>query len=312
MCPKPKERAIHDLVLLKAITAKDNPTPDITTMSNAPPDAHVFLCSILEDDPELFKNFPEERQAYASSTATEPCPQVATLMPQDDATFLQASADAMLNKVHKLRHEEPRALNPDALPFTPLPSTSPATDHCLVTTIAEIHPQPKEVFFSARDETPQPTSVPPTAQEPPNTKRVRWQPELTIIHEIETEGKQKPTSVTLLQQREHASKKRTWCTNRSKRYRDQLVDWVITLHQLHALNSHTEPQCPSPRLIINKPKRTILQNPNKQESASLPKPIPKGNAKPLTQRMAEYTQHKARIFNQKLRPGVFNFHFFPP
>ena len=27
--------------------------------------------------------------------------------------------------------------------------------------------------------------------------------------------------------------------------------------------------------------------------------------------MAEYTQHKARIFDLKLRPGVFNFHFLP-
>ena len=153
--------------------------------------------------------------------------------------------------------------------------------------------------------------VQPTKEEPPNTKRVQWQPKLTTIHEIETEGKQKPTSATLLQQKEHASKKRTWCTNRSKRYRDQLVDWVITLHQLHALNSHSEPHCPSPMLIL-KPKRTILQNPNRREPTSLPKPIPKGNAKPLTQRMAEYTQHKARIFNHELRPGVFNFHFLPP
>ena len=233
-------------------------------------------------------------------------------MSQDDVAFLQTSAHALLHKIHKLRREEPRALNPAALPFTPLPSTSSATDHCLVTTIAEIHPQPKEVLFSACDETPQPTSVPPTEKEPPNMKRVRWQPNLTTIHEIEAEGEQKSTSATLLQQKEHASKKRTWCTNRTKRYRDQLVDWVITLHQLHALNSHTEPHCPSPRLIINKPTRTILHNPNKQESTSPPKPIPKGNAKPLTQRMAEYTQHKARIFNHELRPGVFNFHFLPP
>ena len=140
--------------------------------------------------------------------------------------------------------------------------------------------------------------------EPPKTKRVRWQSNLTTIHEIETEGKQKPTSTTLLQQKEHASKKRTWCTNRSKRYRDQLVDWVITLHQLHALDSHSEPHCPSPRLILYKPKRTVLQNPNRRESTCLSKPIPKGNAKPLTQRMAEYTQQKAGILNHEPRTGA--------
>ena len=77
-------------------------------------------------------------------------------------------------------------------------------------TTAEVHPQPKEVHLYACDEMPQPTSVSPTKddqplqpemeildvqptkEEPPNTKRVRWQPILTTIHEIETEGKQSP------------------------------------------------------------------------------------------------------------------------
>ena len=236
----------------------------------------------------------------------QPTPLIEQL-PQDDVAFLQTSADALLHKITTLRSERPCNLNPQAPPFTPQPSQSSTTDRCLVVTTAEVHPQPKEPQLNASDEKPQPTE-----KEPLNTKRVRWQPKLTTIHEIETEGQQKPTSATLLQQKEHASKKRTWCTNRSKRYRDQLVDWVITLHQQHALSSRTEPHCPSPRLIINKPKRTILQNPNRRESTSLPKPIPTGNSKPLTQRMAEYTQHKARIFNHELRPGVFNFHFLPP
>ena len=195
----------------------------------------------------------------------------------------------------------PQPLNASFFTHASLHSTS------AICPISVVHPQPQETLLNAPDEKPQLTE-----EEPPTTKRVRWQPKLTTIHEIETEGLQKPTSATLLQQREHASKKRTWCTNRSKRYRDQLVDWVITLHQLNALNSQSEPHCPSPRLILHRPKRTILQNPKRQESTSLPKPIPKGNAKPLTQRMAEYTHHKARILNHELRPGVFNFHFFPP
>ena len=151
-----------------------------------------------------------------------------------------------------------------------------------------------------------------TTKEPPITKKVRWKSELTIIHHIEAEGEQKPTSATLLQQKEHAAKKRAWCTDRSRRYRDQLVDWVITLHQIQALNSNSEPHCPSPRLILHKPKRTLLPNPQKPQPSSPSKQIPEGNPKPLTQRIAEYTQHKARIFDLKLRPGVFNFHFLPP
>ena len=171
--------------------------------------------------------------------------------------------NALLHKINTLRGEKPRALNPKALPFTPLPSSSSATDHCLVTTIAEVHPQPKEVLPFTCDEESRPTSATQEEEEqPPNKKRVRWNPELSILYNIEAEGEQKPTSATMLQQKEHASKRRSWCTNRSKRYRDQLVDWVITTHQLDALNSHSEPHCPSPRLILHKPKRTILQRPS--------------------------------------------------
>ena len=169
-------------------------------------------------------------------------------------------------------------------PYTrPLPTSGSTSDYCLVTKV-EVTPQPTEVLHTTCNEESQPPSATPEKDDPPsNTKKVRWKPELSTIHHIEAEGRQAPTSAKLLLQKEHATKKRTWCTNRSKRYRDQLVDWVITLHQLHALNSHTEHQCPSPRLIINKPKRTILQNPN-----------------------------KARILNHALRPGVSNFHFLPP
>ena len=167
-------------------------------------------------------------------------------MPQNDAIFLQTSADALLHKIQELRQEVPHTLNPKAPPFTPQPSQSSTTNHCLVVTTAEVHPQPKEVPLNSSDGKTQPTE-----KEPPNTKRVRWQLEPSTIHHIEAEGQQKPTTATLRQQKEHASKKRTWCTNRSKRYRDQLVDWVITLHQLHALNSHSEPHCPSPRLILH-------------------------------------------------------------
>ena len=143
-------------------------------------------------------------------------------------------------------------------------------------------------------------------------RRVHWNPELSLIHYIEAIGEQKPTFISQEQNRIQASTKRSWCTNRSKRYRDQLVDLVVTLHQLHAVNTNTEPHCPSPRNGYNKPKITILKNHDRQKPISRPTSLPKGNDKPLTQRMADYVQHKARIFNYKLRPGVFNFHFLPP
>ena len=151
-----------------------------------------------------------------------------------------------------------------------------------------------------------------TGEKPPGKKGVHWKRDLSTFHYIEAEGEQKPTTATVLQDQEYASTRRSWCTNRSKRYRDQLVDWVTTMHQRHALNTNTEPHCQSPRLILNKPRITILQNTNRQESISPPQQIPQGNRKPLSQRQAEYAQHRARIFDYKLRPGVFHAHFFPP
>ena len=65
-CPKPKERAIHTLVLLKAITAQDNPNPDNTEKPGlTEEEAKALRSLIIEDDPELFTIFPEECLAYA-------------------------------------------------------------------------------------------------------------------------------------------------------------------------------------------------------------------------------------------------------
>ena len=143
-------------------------------------------------------------------------------------------------------------------------------------------------------------------------KRVHWNSKLASTHDIEAVGEQKPTSALLRKQQEQASIKRTCCTNRSSRYRNQLVNVVTTLYQLHAINTNTEPQCPRPRLLYDQPRITILQNPEKPKYVIPPRRVPKGNEKPLSQRQAEYAQHRSRIFNYKLRPGVFNATFFPP
>ena len=90
----------------------------------------------------------------------QPTPLIEQL-PQDDVAFLQTSADALLHKITTLRGEKPCDLNPQAPPFTPQPSQSSTTNHCLVVTTAEVHPQPKEVPLNASDEKPQPTYVPP-------------------------------------------------------------------------------------------------------------------------------------------------------
>ena len=107
--PEPKERAIHDLILLKAITAKDNGAPDSTTFADAPPEATVFKYSILADDPELVDNFPKKRPIHATKKEIAQRPSTCSIqrpielidpLPHNDATSLQASANARLNQIH--------------------------------------------------------------------------------------------------------------------------------------------------------------------------------------------------------------------
>ena len=150
-CPKPKERAIHDLVLLKAITAKDIPTPDTTTAPDAPPEARVFLTSIMADE-DLFEIDPEDCHTDLPVPNAYTSPSVAPILPQDDTIFLQASADALIHKINTLRGEKSCDLNPQAPPFTPQPSSNSTTNHCLVVTTAEVHPPPKELQLNAPDE----------------------------------------------------------------------------------------------------------------------------------------------------------------
>ena len=58
--PPPKDRAIHDLVLIKAITAQDNPRPDCTTSSKAPENAHTLMSHITPEEKGLFWRYPSE------------------------------------------------------------------------------------------------------------------------------------------------------------------------------------------------------------------------------------------------------------
>ena len=103
---------------------------------------------------------PLEDSAKSPSTGSIQRPiQLIDPMPQEDAAFLQTSADTLLNKINTLRCGEPCALNPEASPFTPLSSSNSTKDHCLVVTTAEVHSPPKEVMLNTFDEEPQPNIV---------------------------------------------------------------------------------------------------------------------------------------------------------
>ena len=108
--PQAKERAIHDLVLLKAITAKDNPSPDSTTSSKLLPEARVLLSSIAPEDRKMFWNDQTERTKNLFTEKSTPCslqtPNQLIEQPQiteEEVTTIQNTASAFINKIHRLR-----------------------------------------------------------------------------------------------------------------------------------------------------------------------------------------------------------------
>ena len=194
---------------------------------------------------------------------------------------LQNVADAFSNKIDRLRRQAKQfKLNPEAAPFNPS-------------------------VFNTRSKT---------------QKKLRWKINLTLIYNIEPNGIQKPTSTENALHNKQRSDKRDLKTNRTKRYRDQLTDVVTTLHQLSAKNKNVDPHCPSPQSFYtpnNMPQHPtvfkILQRPhNIQNEKHIRTPRMPDPRKPLEQRLAEYTQHRSKIFGYKLQPDVFNFSFMPP
>ena len=104
-------------------------------------------------------------------------------------------------------------------------------------------------------------------------------------------------------------------TNRLKKYRDQLIDVVITQHLLNSKQHGTEPRCPSPKTLLKQPTNPIriLQRPKQTQTVdNLKQPNQPSNRKSLAQRQAEYAQYRAKVFGYKLQPGVFHASFFPP
>lgn len=156
-CPKPKERAIHDLVLLKALTVQDNSILDSTKRPVlSAEEAIVLKCSIIEDDLELFKNYPEEYFHHTKEENTIHRHKTASIeqpirliepIPHEDATFLQDSANALLNQMEQIRKKDSNNLNPEDTPFFPFPLPSKTTNQYAVFTISVVHPPPKEAVI---------------------------------------------------------------------------------------------------------------------------------------------------------------------
>lgn len=153
--PKPKERNIRDVVLLKTIAVKDNLNPDSTTPLGAPAETNILKCSILTRYPELFKKYSEERLLHAEMGYGSKSRNISIQRPlqmikptrQVYASFLQGSADVLLNKILKLSNQESCSIHPKNLPFTPTPKMSSTSKQCMVVTTAMVHHSLKEVLM---------------------------------------------------------------------------------------------------------------------------------------------------------------------
>ena len=150
-------------------------------------------------------------------------------------------------------------------------------------------------------------------------KKLRWKVQFTKTLIIDPCGRQHPTSIKTAENSKRRSLERDLTTSRTENYRDRLTDAVITLHQWSARNRNVDPHCPSPQSFYRPNKMpqhpTVfknLQRPhNLQEDEPIRTPRMPDPRKPLEQRLAEYTQHRSRIYGYKLQPGVFNFSFMP-
>merc|ERR1712074_520308 len=146
--PQPKERAIHDLVLLKAVSAKDNPGPDDIRLTNAPAEARALLSNITIAERELFSNDPNERpqqQPKKNQFQQTKGPRKEPLT-NKEISYLQNTASALLQKIQTSRtNKQPPKLNPLASPFKPTPKTTqnaiPTTKETQQNTTHKVHAQ---------------------------------------------------------------------------------------------------------------------------------------------------------------------------
>ena len=218
-------------------------------------------------------------------------PDQTTTPPTDsEISALQDTAEALINKIHKIRSTPYNpTLNPEATPFKPTQIKN------LLSKTTKKHHNPR--------------------------KRLRWSNEPPQIHQIEPNGKQLPTTQSNKEDHSLRVEERSRATDRSKRHRDQAVDIAVTLHLIHAKNDNIDPKCPSPKDMFKKqprttPKLSILKRPrgihnplkstNKTSTDNPPKQF---HHKTLQERQVEYEKARAWIFGYG---GGYLTDYYPP
>merc|ERR1712020_612285 len=106
--PSAKERAIHDLVLLKAFTMMVNPPPDTTKIPSAPKEAKLMMTHHRILDNELYVHDPKDQSKFNNivvlptkeleNPIQQPTPPVGPFT-HEESDFLQNTVAALLSKI---------------------------------------------------------------------------------------------------------------------------------------------------------------------------------------------------------------------
>ena len=114
VAPSPKEREIHDLVLLKSFQMMDNPLPDSTSIPKAPVNATIMMTTQKQIDKELYVFDPEDGHPTGSILRTTNISECSIQQPKqlidkltlEESDFLQNSATALLNQIQLIKKSE--------------------------------------------------------------------------------------------------------------------------------------------------------------------------------------------------------------
>ena len=277
--PAPRERAIHDLVLIKSITSPDHPHQDSSQQKDAPEEASAFRTSFQVLERGIFPSIPDKlpkSQNHNPIGSQYSCIQQPTKMiepiPEKDITFLQSTSDAILQRISDIRKNSLNTKNPNSIPLNQPSNCYPKLEwdkHYIHSYLDQGHlkhqlkgrpsnvPQDKDVLqtepLKSKDSQKlQPSSKTSFITQEQKKKQVHWKPQISKIKYIEPSGKMKPTKTTTALSRELSSLERSSETERSKLWRDQITDLSTTLYLLFSKNENKDPHCPSPRYFYTK------------------------------------------------------------
>ena len=193
--PAPRERAIHDLVLIKSITSPDHPHQDSSQHKDAPEEASAFRTSFQVLERGLFPSIPDKlpkSQNHNPIGSQYSCIQQPTKMiepiPEKDITFLQSTSDAILQRISDIRKNSLNTKNPNSIPLNQPSNCYPKLEwdkHYI------------HSYLKSKDsQTLQPSSKTSFITQEQKKKQVHWKPQISKIKYIEPSGKMKPTKTT--------------------------------------------------------------------------------------------------------------------